>query len=93
MAPRYDRPVPEPDPSPTHEVDVGALNRSMVLDNNTVFGSVNANKLHYEMAGEALRKADNSWLDMMITRREPAEHWTRSLQRQPDDIKVIVEFS
>jgi hypothetical protein len=45
------------------------------------------------MAGEALRKADNSWLDMMITRREPAEHWTRSLQRQPDDIKVIVEFS
>jgi hypothetical protein len=29
----------------------------------------------------------------MITRREPAEHWTRSLQRRPDDIKVIVEFS
>ena len=54
---------------------------------------VNANKLHYEMAGEALRKADRRWLDMMITRREPAEHWTRSLQRQPDDIKVIVEFS
>ena len=81
------------EPGHDFEVDVGALNRSMVLDNNTVFGSVNANKLHYEMAGEALRKADNSWLDMMITRREPAEHWTRSLQRQPDDIKVIVEFS
>jgi threonine dehydrogenase-like Zn-dependent dehydrogenase len=81
------------EPGHDFEVDVGALNRSMVLDNNTVFGSVNANKLHYEMAGEALRKADKSWLDMMITRREPAEHWTRSLQRQPDDIKVIVEFS
>jgi hypothetical protein len=65
----------------------------MVLDNNTVFGTVNANKLHYEMAGEALRKAERSWLDTMITRREPVEHWTRSLQRQPDDIKVIVEFS
>ena len=81
------------EPGHEFEVDVGALNRSMVLDNNTVFGTVNANKLHYEMAGEALRKADKSWLDLMITRREPAEHWTRSLQRQPDDIKVIVEFS
>jgi threonine dehydrogenase-like Zn-dependent dehydrogenase len=81
------------EPGHDFEVDVGALNRSMVLDNNTLFGTVNANKLHYEMAGEALRKADRRWLDMMITRREPAEHWTRSLQRQPDDIKVIVEFS
>jgi glucose 1-dehydrogenase len=80
---------------PGHEfpVDMGALNRTMVLDNNTVFGTVNANKMHYEMAGEALRKADKSWLQSMITRREPAEHWTRSLQRQPGDIKVIVEFS
>jgi threonine dehydrogenase-like Zn-dependent dehydrogenase len=81
------------EPGHDFEVDVGALNRSMVLDNNTLFGTVNANKLHYEMAGEVLRKADRRWLDMMITRREPAEHWTRSLQRQPDDIKVIVEFS
>jgi threonine dehydrogenase-like Zn-dependent dehydrogenase len=81
------------EPGHDFEVDVGALNRTMVLDNNTVFGTVNANKLHYEMAGEALRKAERSWLDTMITRREPVEHWTRSLQRQPDDIKVIVEFS
>ena len=81
------------EPGHDFEIDVGALNRTMVLDNNTVFGTVNANKLHYEMAGEALRKAERSWLDTMITRREPVEHWTRSLQRQPDDIKVIVEFS
>ena len=81
------------EPGHDFKVDVGALNRTMVLDNNTVFGTVNANKLHYEIAGEALRKADRSWLEAMITRREPAEHWTRSLQRQPDDIKVIVEFS
>jgi glucose 1-dehydrogenase len=81
------------EPGHDFEIDVGALNRTMVLDNNTVFGTVNANKLHYEMAGDALRKADKGWLDSMITRREPAEHWTRSLQRQPHDIKVIVEFS
>ena len=75
------------------DVDLGALNRAMVLDNNTVFGTVNANRLHYDMAGEALRKADKAWLEAMITRHERIEQWTRSLQRHPDDIKVIVDFS
>jgi len=81
--------------SPGHDfdVDVGALNRTMVLDNDTVFGTVNANRLHYEMAGEALRHADKGWLNSLITRREPVEQWTQSLDRLPDDIKVIVEFS
>jgi glucose 1-dehydrogenase len=81
------------EPGYDFDVDLGALNRTMVLDNSTVFGTVNANRLHYDMAGEALRKADKTWLDALITRREPVEHWTRSLQRQPDDIKVIVDFS
>jgi threonine dehydrogenase-like Zn-dependent dehydrogenase len=81
------------EPGHGFDVDIGALNRTMVLDNSTVFGTVNANRLHYAMAGEALRKADKTWLDALITRREPVEHWTRSLQRQPDDIKVIVDFS
>jgi glucose 1-dehydrogenase len=81
------------EPGHGFDVDLGALNRTMVLDNGTVFGTVNANRLHYDMAAETLRKADKSWLDAMITRREPIEHWTRSLQRHPDDIKVIVDFS
>jgi glucose 1-dehydrogenase len=75
------------------DVDLGALNRAMVLDNGTVFGTVNANWLHYDIAGEALRKADKTWLEAMITRHERIEQWTRSLQRHPDDIKVIVDFS
>jgi glucose 1-dehydrogenase len=75
------------------DVDLGALNRAMVLDNSTVFGTVNANRLHYDMAAEALCKADNAWLEAMITRHERVEQWTRSLQRHPDDIKVIVDFS
>jgi threonine dehydrogenase-like Zn-dependent dehydrogenase len=81
------------EPGHGFDVDLGALNRTMVLDNSTVFGTVNANRLHYDMAGEALRKADKAWLDAMITRREPVEQWTRSLQRRPDDIKIIVDFS
>jgi glucose 1-dehydrogenase len=75
------------------DIDVGALNRTMVLDNDTVFGTVNANRRHYEMASEALQRADKAWLNRLITRREPVEQWTQSLERLPDDIKVIVEFS
>ncbi len=81
-------------PGHDFDIDVGALNRTMVLDNNTVFGTVNANRLHYQMAHEALVRADKTWLNgLIITRREPVEQWTLSLERQPDDIKVIVEFS
>jgi glucose 1-dehydrogenase len=75
------------------DIDVGELNRTMVLDNDTVFGTVNANRRHYELAGEALQRADKTWLNRLITRREPLERWTDSLERQPDDIKVIVDFS
>lgn len=80
-------------PGHDFEIDVGELNRTMVLDNDTVFGTVNANRRHYAMAGEALQRADKAWLARLITRREPLERWTRSLERQPDDIKVIVDFS
>ena len=40
----------------SHEVDVdiGAINRTMVLDNDVVFGSVNANRDHYQRAVRAL---------------------------------------
>jgi threonine dehydrogenase-like Zn-dependent dehydrogenase len=81
--------------SPGHDldIDVGGLNRTMVLDNDTVFGSVNANRAHYEAAVEALDRADKAWLASLITRRVPVEQWTQSLDRQPDDIKVVVDFS
>ncbi len=81
--------------APGHDlnVDIGLLNRILVLDNDTIFGTVNANRAHYQMAGEALARADKDWLNRLITRREPVEQWTQSLVRRPDDIKVIVDFS
>jgi glucose 1-dehydrogenase len=75
------------------QVDVGGFNRTMVLDNDVVFGSVNANRGHYEDAVAALGRADKAWLLSLITRRVPVEQWTQSLQPQPDDIKVVVDFS
>lgn len=74
------------------EFDIGGLNRTLVLNNQVVFGSVNANRGHYDMAAEALAAADRSWLDRLITRRVPLARWQEALQSQPDDIKVVIDF-
>jgi threonine dehydrogenase-like Zn-dependent dehydrogenase len=64
----------------------------MVLRNKTVFGSVNANRRHWQEAGVALGRAERSWLERLVTRREPPADFARALERGPDDIKVVVEF-
>jgi glucose 1-dehydrogenase len=74
------------------DLDLGWLNRALVLNNDVVFGSVNANRRHYELAAEALRRADPQWLSRLITRRVPLERWCEALERRPDDVKVIIEF-
>jgi threonine dehydrogenase-like Zn-dependent dehydrogenase len=78
---------------PTLEVDAGAINRSIVLDNDVVFGSVNANMRHYEHAAEALRKADRDWLRRLITRRVPLSRFAEALERRPDDVKVVLDLT
>ncbi len=74
-------------------VDIAALNQSMVLQNDLVFGSVNANRHHYELAIAALERADRDWLSELITRRVPIGEWQSGLERRPDDIKVVLDFS
>jgi glucose 1-dehydrogenase len=74
-------------------VDVGALNNELVLENDVVFGSVNANRRHFHQAVEALRAADSDLLGRMITRSVPLERWTDALEKSDDEIKVVVEFS
>jgi glucose 1-dehydrogenase len=73
-------------------VDIGMLNRRMVLENNAVFGSVNANRRHYEAGAEALAKADRAWLAKLITRSVPLADWRDAYQRQPTDVKVVLQF-
>jgi len=73
-------------------VDPGLLNRNMVLQNSVLFGSVNANRDHYELAARALAQADPGWLADLITRREPLSRWAGAYARQPDDIKTILTF-
>jgi glucose 1-dehydrogenase len=50
-------------------VDADATNRELVLENDVVIGSVNANLRHYTAAALALAAADRDWLDRLITRR------------------------
>jgi threonine dehydrogenase-like Zn-dependent dehydrogenase len=73
-------------------VDAGALNRELVLENDVVFGSVNANLRHYQMAADALAKADRSWLERLITRRVPLDRFQEALDRKSDDVKVVIEL-
>jgi len=73
-------------------VDPGLLNRNMVLQNSVLFGSVNANRYHYELAASALAEADPDWLAGLITRRVPLSQWAGAYTRQPDDIKTVLEF-
>jgi glucose 1-dehydrogenase len=72
-------------------VEGSMLNRGMVLENQAVVGSVNANRRHYEAAAAALAKADPHWLGGLITRRVPLDHWQEALSRGPDDVKVVIE--
>lgn len=73
--------------------DVGDLNRTMVLENEVVFGSVNANRRHYRAAAEALAKADKDWLARLITRRVPLSRWREAVEPRPGDIKVVIDFA
>ena len=73
-------------------VDPGLLNRNMVLQNSVLFGSVNANRHHYELAAKALSQADPGWLADLITRQVPLEEWADAYTRRPDDIKTILHF-
>lgn len=74
-------------------IDLSALNRTLVLENDVVFGSVNANRRHYELAAAALAQADEDWLKRLITRRVPIRDWRRAFERQPGDVKVVIEFA
>jgi glucose 1-dehydrogenase len=78
---------------PILDVDATTLNRNMVLHNQVLFGTVNAGRRHWEQAAEALAVAAPRWPGGLITRRVPLTSWTEALDRQPEDIKVVVDLT
>jgi threonine dehydrogenase-like Zn-dependent dehydrogenase len=73
-------------------LDVGELSRGMVLGNRVAFGVVNAHRRHYELAAQAIRRADRSWVSRIITRRESLTNWRAAFRREPGDVKVVIDF-
>jgi glucose 1-dehydrogenase len=76
----------------TIKLDLGAINREMVLENHVIVGSVNANRRHYQQAADTLAKADKTWLRRLITRRVPLDRWRDILEHRADDVKVTLVF-
>jgi threonine dehydrogenase-like Zn-dependent dehydrogenase len=70
--------------------DVGGWNRRAVLENDVVFGSVNANRRHYAAAAAALADADPLWLGRLITRTVRVEQFASAFERSRDDVKVVL---
>lgn len=64
----------------------------MVLKNKVLFGTVNANRTHYESAIRVLEAADQNWLQLLITRQVPLSCWPSAFERQQNDVKTILCF-
>ncbi|MCU7730307.1 glucose 1-dehydrogenase [Actinoplanes sp. KI2] len=78
--------------SPGHKisVDIGSTNREIVLENDVVIGSVNANLGHYTAAAHALAKADIGWLTRLVTRRVPLQRAADAFTAGDEDVKVVI---
>lgn len=76
----------------TLRFDAGEVNREMVLGNAVVFGSVNANRRHYEGAVAALAAADPGWLARLVTRRVALEAFPDAFERRSGDVKTVITF-
>ncbi|HYS40586.1 MAG TPA: hypothetical protein VEO01_33650 [Pseudonocardiaceae bacterium] len=73
-------------------IPASAINDNLVLENDALVGSVNASLNNYQQAAAALAAADQQWLQQLITRRVPLDKWPEALNRQPDDVKVVVDL-
>lgn len=73
-------------------VDAGELNRSIVLENDAVIGSVNANRRHYEQAADALAHADPQWLGRLTSRQVALGEFAQAFEARPDDVKVVIRL-
>ncbi|MGI8793315.1 MAG: theronine dehydrogenase, partial [Acidimicrobiales bacterium] len=69
------------------------VNREMVLGNAVVFGSVNANRRHYDTAVNALLAADPSCLARLITRRVPLASFADALEVRSGDVKTVITLT
>ncbi len=73
-------------------VDAGLINRGIVLQNDVVFGTVNANRRHYAQAADALGLADQELLRRMVTRRLPLDRAQEAFAQGEEEVKVVIDL-
>ncbi len=71
-------------------VEAGSINREIVLENDAIIGSVNANLGHYRDAAASLAQADMQWLQRLVSRRVPLTDFAAAFTSQEDDVKVVI---
>jgi threonine dehydrogenase-like Zn-dependent dehydrogenase len=77
-------------------VDTNRLNHQIVMGNQVIFGSVNANRNYFEMGVESWAGIEAKWpgvLDSMITRKYPLEDYEAALSRDRNSIKTVMQIA
>lgn len=77
-------------------LDVGGINRRLVLGNGLIFGSVNSSRAHFKEAIGHLTAFNRKWpgfAESLITRRVAIEDYAQAFEDKPGDIKVVIEIS
>jgi threonine dehydrogenase-like Zn-dependent dehydrogenase len=79
-----------------HSIDASQLNREIVLENKVAFGTVNANRRHFESGAAHLGSLEGRWpglLERMITRRVPLRALTAESIEAHRELKMVVDVS
>jgi glucose 1-dehydrogenase len=74
-------------------IDASHLNLELVLENKVVFGTVNANRRHFESGVTHLQAIEGRWpglLASMITRRIPLEELDAEKLDAPAQLKTVI---
>jgi len=78
------------------QVSADHLNLELVLGNRVVFGTVNANRRHFESGAQHLKEIEVRWpvlLSRIITTRVPIAQFAEGVLRGPNDVKKVVEVA
>lgn len=82
--------------SRTMTIDTDQLNLELVLENKLVFGTVNANRRHFESGALHLQAIEARWpglLARMITREVRFEEFGPDALSHAEDVKVVVRIA
>lgn len=80
----------------TLAIDASHLNLEMVLENKLVFGTVNANRRHFESGVLHMLAIEARWpglLERMMTRRVPLARFSAADLEARGDLKVVVDVT